>query len=43
LRIDRIDAPMTIDGVLDGRSFLAHVEQVLAPRSARERSSCWTM
>ncbi|MBY6243935.1 IS630 family transposase [Methylosinus sp. Sm6] len=31
LRVDRIDAPMTIDGALDGRSFLAYVEQVLAP------------
>ena len=31
LRWDRIDAPMTIDGALDGTSFLAYVEQVLAP------------
>src|SRR5208283_3094444 len=31
LRFDRIDAPMTIDGALDGASFLAYVEQVLAP------------
>ena len=31
LRWDRIDAPMTIDGTLDGASFLAYVEQVLAP------------
>jgi len=31
LRFDRIDAPMTIDGALDGASFLAWVEQVLAP------------
>jgi transposase len=31
LRFDRIDAPMTIDGALDGDSFLAYVEQVLAP------------
>lgn len=31
LRVDRIDAPMTIDGALDGGSFLAYVEQVLAP------------
>jgi transposase len=30
-RWDRIDAPMTIDGALDGASFLAYVEQVLAP------------
>jgi transposase len=31
LRVDRIDAPMMIDGALDGRSFLAYVEKVLAP------------
>jgi transposase len=31
LRINRIDAPMTIDGALDGRSFRAYVEQALAP------------
>ena len=31
LRFDRVDAPMTIDGALDGASFLAYVEQVLAP------------
>ena len=31
LRWDRIDAPMTIDGALDGAAFLAYVEQVLAP------------
>jgi transposase len=31
LRFDRVDAPMTIDGALDGDSFLAYVEQVLAP------------
>jgi transposase len=31
LRFDRIDAPMTLDGALDGASFLAYVEQVLAP------------
>jgi transposase len=31
LRFDRIDAPMTIDGALDGEAFLAYVEQVLAP------------
>ena len=30
-RVDRIDAPMTIDGALDGASFLAYVDQVLAP------------
>jgi transposase len=31
LRWDRIDAPMTIDSALDGASFLAYVEQILAP------------
>ncbi len=31
LRYDRVDAPMTIDGALDGAAFLAYVEQVLAP------------
>ena len=31
LRVDRIDAPMTIEGALDGEAFLAYVEQVLAP------------
>lgn len=32
LRFDRIDAPMTIDGALDGAAFLAWVEQALAPK-----------
>ena len=31
LRWERIDAPMTIDGALDGAAFLAYVEQVLTP------------
>jgi transposase len=31
LRWDCIDAPMTIDGALDGASFLAYVEQILPP------------
>ena len=31
LCMDRIDAPMTIDGALDGEAFLAYVEQMLAP------------
>jgi transposase len=31
LRVDRIDAPMTIDGALDGEAFRAYVEQLLAP------------
>jgi transposase len=31
LRCDRIDAPCVVDGPINGRSFLAYVEQVLAP------------
>ena len=31
LRVDRMTAPYTIDGAMDGPSFLAYVEQVLAP------------
>jgi transposase len=31
LRHDRIDAPCVIDGPINGESFLAYVEQVLAP------------
>jgi transposase len=31
LRYDRIDAPCVIDGPINGESFLAYVEQVLAP------------
>lgn len=31
LRWDRIDAPMAIDGALDGTAFLAYVERFLAP------------
>ena len=31
LRVDRMTAPYTIDGAIDGLSFLAYVEQVLAP------------
>jgi len=34
LRWERIGAPMTIDGALDGPAFLAYVEQVLAPTLA---------
>ncbi len=36
LRCDRIDAPMTIDGALDGAAFLACVEQVLPPTLCAE-------
>lgn len=31
LRFDRIDAPMMLDGPMDGQSFLDYVEQVLVP------------
>jgi transposase len=31
LRRDRIDAPCIIDGPINGRSFLAYVEQMLVP------------
>jgi transposase len=34
LRADRIDAPCVIDGPIDGRSFLAYVEQFLVPTLA---------
>jgi transposase len=31
LRSDRIEAPCVIDGPINGRSFLAYVEQILVP------------
>jgi transposase len=31
LRADRIDAPCVVDGPINGRSFLAYVEQILVP------------
>jgi transposase len=31
LRVNRIDAPWVIDGPINGRSFLAYIEQVLVP------------
>ena len=31
LRCDRIDAPCVIDGPINGKSFLAYVEQMLVP------------
>lgn len=34
LRSDRIDAPCVIDGPINGRSFLAYVEQFLGPTLA---------
>jgi len=35
LRADRIDAPCVIDGPINGRSFLAYVEQILVPTLKR--------
>jgi transposase len=34
LRRDRIDAPCVIDGPINGKSFLAYIEQILAPTLA---------
>ncbi len=34
LRRDRIDAPFVLDGPINGRSFLAYVEQLLVPALA---------
>jgi transposase len=34
LRVDRIDAPCVLDGPIDGKSFLAYVEQILVPTLA---------
>jgi transposase len=31
LRIDRLTAPYVVDGAMDGPTFLAYVEQILAP------------
>jgi transposase len=31
LRSDRLDAPCVVDGPINGRSFLAYVEQILVP------------
>jgi transposase len=31
LRSDRLDAPCVLDGPINGRSFLAYVEQILVP------------
>ena len=35
LRLSGIDAPMVIDGPIDGASFLAYIQQVLVPTLAR--------
>ena len=34
LRIDRIDAPLVLDGPINGRAFTAYVEQFLVPTLA---------
>ena len=34
LRVDRIDAPLVLDGPINGRAFTAYVEQFLAPTLA---------
>jgi len=36
LRCDRVDAPCVIDGPINGRSFLAYVEQILVPALKRD-------
>jgi transposase len=35
LRMDGLVAPLALDGAIDGRAFLAHIEQMLAPRLRR--------
>ena len=53
LRVDRIDAPLVLDGPINGRAFTAYVEQFLVPtlarrapyclvRAARMASMCWS-
>ena len=34
LRVDRIDAPLVLDGPINGRAFTAYVEQFLVPTLA---------
>ena len=34
LRVDRIDAPCVFDGPINGESFRAYVDQILAPTLA---------
>lgn len=43
LRCDRIDAPLVIDGPINGQSFLAYVEQFLIPTLKRATSSSSTI
>ena len=43
LRINGLTAPYVIDGAMDGPSFLAYVEQVLAPTLRKATSSSWTI
>jgi transposase len=37
LRCDRLDAPLVIDGPINGESFAAYVEQVLRPNPEGRR------
>lgn len=43
LRCDRIDAPCVIDGPINGKGFLAYVEQNLVPTLQRAISSSGTI
>ena len=43
LRVDRIDAPLVLDGPINGRAFTAYVEQFLVPTLAPGPSSSWTI
>ena len=43
LRCDRIDAPLVIDGPINGESFAAYVEQVLVPTLKKATSSSSTI
>ena len=40
---DRIDAPWLLDGPINGESFQAYVETVLAPTLSPATSSSWTI
>lgn len=43
LRHDRIDAPLVLDGPINGESFTAYVDQFLLPRPYHPAmSSSWT-
>ena len=43
LRPHQLTAPAVFDGPLDGPSFVAYIEQVLAPPSGRATVSSWTI